>query len=267
MNTQKPFHNHIPQDLYFENVAVIACDKDNTITPANKPMDPGMAKVLSDITRQKIVVILTARDFATCQKQILEHIAEHNPNFSRLIFGCSNGSQIFRFNPRKGEFVKKSELQWDIEIDSKKEQLFQMANEFFGRDDMQIEQRSSTMAAICPPRTLTDQERKNFDPTGEKRKNFIAKIREAKIFPENYEIIVGGSTSIDIGLYDKESGMRHLIKYFGYSIENHGQILFFGDGFPGNDSPVLRIPGINIVKVDNEKVTEKILGDFIQKFL
>lgn len=154
-----------------------------------------------------------------------------------------------------------------MEIDTKKDRLLEMANDFFGRNDMQMEQRSPTMAAICPPRTLTNEERKSFDPTGEKRKNFITKIREEQIFPENYEIIPGGSTSIDIGLYDKESGMRHLIRHFGYSQENHGQILFFGDGFPGNDSPVLKIPGINIVRVDNEKITEKILGNLKQKCL
>lgn len=111
MNTQKPFHNRIPEDLHFENVAIIACDKDNTITPANSIIEPEMAKILSELTREKIVVILTARDFATCQKQILEKIMEYTPDLTRLIFACSNGSQIYRFYTRKGEYMKRSELQ------------------------------------------------------------------------------------------------------------------------------------------------------------
>lgn len=88
------------------------------------------------------------------------------------------------------------------------------------------------MGAFFPPRDISDEERKNFDPTGERRRQAISEIISANIFDKNCEIIPGGSTSIDIGLYDKESGMRHLINFFKYSPEKYGQIAFFGDGFP-----------------------------------
>lgn len=74
---------------------------------------------------------------------------------------------------------------------------------------------------------MSDEERKNFDPGAIKRNNAIKKIREAKIFPEKYEIIAGGSTSIDVGIHNKESGMRNMLSYFQYNAERCGEIIFF----------------------------------------
>lgn len=111
MNLPKNNHNNdFSKHFHWENINILAFDKDNTITPANKPILPEMADLLAKLTHYKNVVILTARDFEICQKHILEIIKNHNVNFQNLIFGCSNGSQIFRYNRKKQEYIRASEL-------------------------------------------------------------------------------------------------------------------------------------------------------------
>ncbi len=247
------------------DVDIFAFDKDNTITPANKEINSEMAEVIARLTHDKVVVILTARDFGICQKHILEVIKQYNINFKNLIFGCSNGSQIYRFHKNKQEYIRASELKGELDVSRVDEALAILRENL--HPDIQFERRSNTMGAFFPPRTLSDEERKNFDPTGEKRKKAIDLLMEAKIFPENCEIITAGSTSIDIGLYNKESGMRHLINHFQYTPDKYGKIAFFGDGFPGNDAPVGNIDGINIFPVKNPHETLAILQDFSQKYI
>lgn len=78
--------NRLPQSARWDTIRILAFDKDETITPANKPIQPEMAAKLACLTRDKVVVILTARDIETCQKQILDEIKQHNPNLENLIF-------------------------------------------------------------------------------------------------------------------------------------------------------------------------------------
>lgn len=267
MNLQKSYSNGEKnfKNFHWENINILAFDKDNTITPANKPMLSEMAEILARLTQEKIVVILTARDFEICQNHILEIIKNYKVNFQNLILGCSNGSQIFRYNHKKQEYVRASELVWELDISRANEALGVLRKSL--HPDLQFEKRSNTMGAFFPPRDISDKERKNFDPTGERRKKAIEELVSLRIFSENCEIIPGGSTSIDVGIYDKEAGMRHLINFFKYSPEKYGQIAFFGDGFPGNDAPVKNIDGIHIFPVKNPDETLKKLQNFSEKFL
>lgn len=58
-------------------------------------------------------------------------------------------------------------------------------------------------------RDASCEDRKSFDPDKTKRQRCIEAIRP--LFPQEYEIVAGGSTSIDISLYDKAAGMQHLL--------------------------------------------------------
>lgn len=57
--------------------------------------------------------------------------------------------------------------------------------------------------------------------------------------------------------------MRHLMEYFDYPI--CGDIVFFGDNYgEGNDAPVENISEIYCVKVQNPKMTEKLLDEILE---
>lgn len=51
-------------------------DKDDTITPASKPIEKSMANNLIKLMQTGVVIILTARNMDICQEQILHPIQE-----------------------------------------------------------------------------------------------------------------------------------------------------------------------------------------------
>lgn len=256
--------NALPENVSLTDISVLVFDKDKTITPPNKPITPQMADILATLSRKKVIIILTARDFNTCKEHILSLIERYNPNFKNILFGCSNGSELYYHEGDWRQFEDVFMSKQKLEIKAHYSEILRMANEFFQREDFILEERSPTMAALFPPKTMSDDERENFDPNADKRNKFIELLRAWEVFPKNYEIIAGGSTSIDIGLHNKETGMRNAIKYLQNVRREFGEIIFFGDGFPWNDSPVLNVEWINIVQVENESVTEEILKNFLK---
>lgn len=242
----------------FSEVRVLAFDKDQTITPPNKPLENPMAEEIKRLIKNRYIVILTARDLEICKKHIIETMDIVKARKDRLILGCCNGSQIYEYDTKKGDYVLKSELEGQIEDASFFENIVETIKKEFDLPEMTFERRSDTMGTfVCISRDSDTEKRKNFDPNGEFRKKIISRLRD--FLPEKYEIISGGSTSIDVGIYDKEAGMRHLMEYFEYPV--CGNIVFFGDNFNGgNDTPVEKISDIYSVKVKNPDDTKRLLG-------
>ena len=244
-------------EVDFNNIRILAFDKDDTITPPNKPMELSMAEELKRLTYNRYILILTARDIHTCREQILNAMEQVNERKNRLILACCNGSQIYAFDNKKQEYLLKSSLEGELESPEFFDEIGKKLAEELGAPDLYFERRSDTMGTfVCISRDSTDEQRKNFDPDGERRSAAIKKFRH--LFPNEYEVIPGGKTSIDVSLYNKEAGMRHLLEYFQYPL--YGDVVFFGDGFDGgNDTPVENIPSVLSVKVENYQQTLDLL--------
>ena len=73
-------------DVNFENIRILAFDKDDTITPPNKPMELSMAEEIKRLTLNRYILILTARDIGTCREQILETMEQVCERKDRIIF-------------------------------------------------------------------------------------------------------------------------------------------------------------------------------------
>lgn len=251
-------YNSTLPPIDFSGVRVLAFDKDETITPANKPLEIPMAMEIQRLTKNRYIVILTARDIDICKKHIIETMDAVKARKDRLIFGCCNGSQIYEYDFQSNDYILKSQLQGEIESEDFFENITETIKKEFDLPEMTFERRSDTMGTfVCISRDSDTEKRKKFDPDKSRRKKIIERLRN--FLPEKYEIIAGGSTSIDVGIYDKESGMRHLMDYFNYPI--CGDIIFFGDNFNGgNDTPVEKISDIYSVKVKNPDDTKRLLG-------
>ncbi|MDP2905120.1 MAG: phosphate acyltransferase, partial [Candidatus Omnitrophota bacterium] len=84
------------------------------------------------------------------------------------------------------------------------------------------------------------------------RNRIIAKLNAEHIFdPENIALRPAGSTSIDIGA-SKDKALQDFIVTEGIRPEN---VVYFGDEFvpAGNDIPVLKVRGVNIISVGGEQ--------------
>ncbi len=112
----------------------------------------------------------------------------------------------------------------------------------------QIQDRDSQITLSAIGRHAPTELKANYDPDGEKRKVWTNYLR--KYLPEEeYEIKIGGTTSIDItkkGL-DKEWGIKKFAEHNNIKLS---EIIFFGDKlYPGgNDYPATKIVDCIAVK-------------------
>lgn len=270
------YAKEIPKEVDINSFSVYAFDKDNTITPANEAIGDTLLDELIAIMRRKYVVILTARNMQTCEEHIVTPLRNHIQSrifdviAQNLVFGCSNGSEIYTYSPGTKEFTRVVNGTLPGSLANKKEfeKLIPEMATILGvpASGMSFEQRSPTMwAFVCIPRNASNEERKEFDPTRNKRQSAIDSIY-AKLPPleswKNYEILPAGSTSIDIALHDKKAWMENLIRLLGYEPKQN-EVIFFGDWFDwGNDTPVQWIETITVVHVENPENTQEILKNF-----
>ncbi len=242
---------------------LFAFDKDGTITPPNSPLSKESAYFFVNFLKQHNVSILTARDIKTCQEHIIDPIIQENPSMdlTKITLACSNGSEIFAF--QKNEYKKVStdvnalRLKDGSRFNIKKscDKALEITKKIFPRATIEI--RWDFFIAIpCIPRDVSTDERNLLDPDAIKRWKIITQLKA--IFPDFFEILPGGKTTIDIALINKEYGMRHVMEYF--NIKNPDQIHYFGDSFNGgNDEPVKNIKGIHIHEVKSPDETFEIL--------
>lgn len=185
------------------------------------------------------------------------------------MFGCSNGTEIYSYSSEHKDYIRSSILaKLEAENQKEKEEWYKEAvkivSEILGRDDVNYEVRSETMGVIvCLPRDASEEERKAFDPDKKKRRKCISAIKH--LFPENYDIVAGGSTSIDIGTFNKRAGMMHLRQNQDWEHGEDKTILYFGDNFfeHGNDASVAGLQGVTCVAVTCAEDTLRLLQNFI----
>lgn len=117
----------------------------------------------------------------------------------------------------------------------------------------QIQDRESQVTLSVLGRYAPLDLKRQYDPDGSKRKEFVVFLRTF-LHQEKYEITIGGTTSIDItkkGL-DKERGIREFLKWNDFS---PSEVLFFGDKlYPGgNDYSATKV--VDCIAVKNPEET------------
>ncbi len=230
-------------------------DKDGTITPPNKAIEKKHIPVFASFIEKHKTTLLTARDLQTCLEHIVYPLTEFSSdiNLQNLSFACSNGAQIYVFknNTYKKMSTDSNALgnrdKIETDLDSTYKEALRITREVF--PEASIEIRWDFFAALpCIPRNSSTQKRNSLDPNATKRREITLSLK--KIFPDFFEILPGGKTSIDIAVINKEYGMRHIIGYF--QVQNPSDVHYFWDSFEGgNDEPVKNIQGIHIHEVGN----------------
>lgn len=132
-------------EIDFSQVRVLAFDKDETLTPANKIMEHSMANRLKEVVRDRYIVILTARDIDICREHILPLMNEEQIRKNRVIFACCNGSQIYEYSQDSSEYILKSELEGKMPDEDFFKKMVQKFNTALGVESVTFERRSDTM--------------------------------------------------------------------------------------------------------------------------
>lgn len=188
-------------------------------------------------------------------------------NLSNLYIFPTCGTTFYVHN--NGKWKKAYE-----EILSKKEKrrIFNAFKKVLGKFDFvpragihgkQIEDRKTQITFSARGQKAPLELKKSWDPRQSKRRILIKELK--KLIPE-FEIGIGGTTSIDItrkGI-DKAYGIRKIEEHLGIKKE---EMLFVGDALykGGNDYPV-RKTGVKCIQVADEKEAEKLIRKMLVEF-
>lgn len=242
--------------MKFPEKKVVMFDLDDTLAESKSPILSSMGEALTNLLRHAHVAVITGGKWEQCKIQVIDQLpVEARANFHRLHILPTCGTQLYRFAGSDWEVVY-AEL---LSREEKQHITKALEESMQGMYDMStlygdiIEDRlSSVVFSALGQRTPVDI-KKAFDPDKKIRLKMLEKL--VPMLP-NYEIRIGGATSIDVtkkGM-DKGYGIKRFANHLSVSLDEIG---FVGDSiFPGgNDYPAKQI-GLHCVKVKGPHETE-----------
>jgi HAD superfamily hydrolase (TIGR01484 family) len=245
-------------------IKTLIFDLDGTLAPAKDRPTVRMAELFVEILKYYRVGIISGASFDQFKGKFLNHLEGLNDRlYSNLLLLPTTGSVIYAH--RNGQWYIKEE---NFIADDERERIIEILNQAiteFGitRDATfvkQIDDRRSQVTFSGCGQNATAEQRATFDPDGKlriKMRNWIAEKLP------NYDIRIGGSTSIDITKKDlnKATAVKRIIDLWDL---RKSEVLFLGDAiYPdGNDYSVLKA-GLITKLVRDEIETESWLENLL----
>ena len=248
---------------------IIAFDLDGTLSVSKRPMEESMAKLIEELAKKKIVVVISGGSFSQFQSQFLPHFLkseDFNSFIKNLIILPTSGSQRFEYDLEKNNWVMT-----DMEPLSKnvKERATELLKDMIDRGEYgipkvskgeHIEDRLTQLSISALGQEAPIEEKQLWDPDQSKRQKIKAYLDP--LLPE-LNIVIGGTTTIDMLTkgFDKGVGLLRLVKRLGLNKED---MLFVGDAiFPGGNDYAPFLVGIECEKTTGPEETAEIIKKFI----
>lgn len=221
---------------------LVAFDLDDTLAPSKSPLPPQMSDVLSRLMARVPVAIISGGHIEQFRVQVVAHLAPaDDETLGRLYLMPATGTQHFRYADGEWHREYADELTADEKsralsaLETSARELGYWEAETWGPI---LEDRGSQITFSALGQAAPVEEKKAWDPTGEKKNRLAAVVQE--LLPD-LSVRSGGSTSVDItrkGI-DKGYALGRLEEVTGIPI---AEMLFIGDRLDpdGNDYPVVR---------------------------
>lgn len=218
---------------------MVAFDLDDTLAPSKSPLPALMDRRLQDLLDHADVCIISGGQMGQFRTQVLDNLHATEEELGRLHLMPTCGTRYERFLDGRWQEVYAHDLapaQRDAAIASLERHARDLGLwEEHPWGDI-IEDRGSQVTFSALGQSAPLEEKRAWDPTGEKKAALTAAV--APDVPD-LEVRGGGSTSVDITLQgiDKAYGMRQLLAQTGLEPD---ELLFIGDRLDpaGNDYPV-----------------------------
>ena len=228
-------------------IKLVCLDVDGTICESRKQIDLEMIDLLQRIKNKYHLALFSGAD----KKRIFWQAGDYIKNRTFFI-GEYSASHIL-FGGKTSIYNKKLS-----EID--KQKIKEAVNLITVKDSISVLDISDNQATfyLVPP-TSSDEIRNAIDPNGDIRRLLIAQL---KLWLPNYEIRIGGKTSIDIqpkGI-SKKNGVDRLTRFLNLKPE---EVVFIGDRCfeGGNDWMENKYKSYNVNSIAE---TKKILKELIE---
>lgn len=258
---------------------LIAFDQDDTINITKLPLDNEMAELISNLLENFKVCIISGTNWEVMKKNDIDTLANlnHESNFQNYFFMPTTGTQYWHYKGKGKEFGEDivhedgwvreyahflNEDQVKLIIKSLENSAKSLGYWSENPAGEIIENRGSQITFSALGQWATPEAKYAWDPDMKKRRKIVELVK-SELKDMDVDIVVGGSTSVDIMLsgVDKAYGMRQLMKQLNLEKED---ILFIGDNLNvgGNDYPVKAL-GIDTIQVRHCEDTKWILKGII----
>ena len=237
-----------------------AFDLDDTLAPSKAPLPDPVREALLRLLEVSEVCVISGGQIEQFRTQVVERLGElPDALAARLHLMPTCGTQYWRLTADGLTCVYAEDLTDDEKqramaaVEEETKRLGLWAEQTWGPA---LEDRGSQITYSALGQQAPLDEKKAWDPTGEKKNRIRAAVQERLL---DLEVRSGGSTSVDItrrGI-DKAYGMRRLAELTGIPF---AETLFVGDRLDpdGNDYPVKAL-GVPTVAVEGWEDTVAVI--------
>lgn len=245
---------------------VIAFDLDDTLAITKSAISDRMAELLARLLETHDICVISGGNFEQFKKQVVDNIKAADHLMAKMHLMPTCGTKYYRFDEIDKQWRKiysqdipekdKQRIQ-DILLEAAKEAGY-LEQKTYGEI---VEDRGSQLTFSGCGQLAPAEIKYAWDPDNKKR----LKIREIMLPKlDDYEIRIGGTTSIDVTLpgIDKAYGMEKLMEALEIGKED---ILFIGDKLDegGNDYPV-KAMGIDTIAVESWQDTALVIEAIVK---
>lgn len=243
----------------------IVFDLDGTLTESKLPIDPEMGALIGKLLETHNVAIISGGSWEQIETQVVKKLNVKQELLSSLYILPTSGASMYQVWSKYGWVgVYQLKLNRNAANEITKaiekslvETSWKQPDKLWGK---QIEDRESQITFSALGQKAPVEKKEIFDPDCSKRKVLVEYLQ--KKLP-NYEVRLGGSTSIDISLrgITKKYGVEELIKRLHISKDD---IIYIGDSIfkDGNDFAAIEL-GLEFVKVQDPEDTKKWISSFL----
>ncbi len=256
----------------YNNKKIIIADLDGTLAPSKGKIDNEMSELILKLLNYKQFAVISGGTYKQFENEFISglRIKRKQEYIEKLYLmpTCATSFYKFRFNKARktGKWIKIYEENLTEHEKKKILHAFEIALKNAGytmpkrRYGKIIEDRGTQITFSGLGQNAPLELKNKWDPDLKKRKKIKRELK--KLIPE-FEIRLGGTTSIDItrkGI-DKAYGIRKLSKYLKFRLN---EMLFIGDALfkDGNDYPVKKV-GVDCIAVSGPEDTKKVLRKII----
>ena len=245
---------------------VIAFDLDDTLAITKSAISDRMAELLARLLETHDICVISGGNFEQFKKQVVDNVKAADHLMAKMHLMPTCGTKYYRFDEIDKQWRKiysqdipekdKHRIQ-DILLEAAKEAGY-LEQKTYGEI---VEDRGSQLTFSGCGQLAPAEIKYAWDPDNKKR----LKIREIMLPKlDDYEIRIGGTTSIDVTLpgIDKAYRMEKLMEALEIGKED---ILFIGDKLDegGNDYPV-KAMGIDTIAVESWQDTALVIEAIVK---
>jgi len=249
------------------NTALVAFDLDGTLTESKQNITSEMSLAVERLLHYCDVAFISGCHYKQMTEQVADNIFYHPAYHKELYLLPTSGAQLYERETPGWDKVYDNDLTFEQKVhiyNTWKKAVYTVGGYGHIQFGDIAEDRGSQITFSMCGQNAPLKEKKKYDPDQAKRKRIVEHMGNFLNAGGEYEIRIGGTTSIDVtkkGL-DKNYGISRLLVHTGYEPE---EVIFMGDAlYPGgNDEPVLET-GVTCIEVSGPTETLGYINNLLE---